>query len=536
MSELRLNIIEANDAINGTAHGAVGDAVVAALSAEPETIAELEYAMQRFIKPVDDRRPFALFHAGTDEEAWDAGIVTVDLAARIVAAESSYSATQFQGELQYHDGTQATDVSLLYRVPDDWLFVYSLDEYESARDKRRAERADGPRLDARQVLYGASMVEFIALECASVGGFARNASDSQSEIRNPQSSGLQSSPRVFAGLGGFARNASDSQSEIRNPQSSGLQSSPRVFAGLGGFARNASDSQSDFRNPQSEDPIAEIHSQWLMTPRADLQGKTAREVMLAKLDFIDFDLHTRELQWSLLGEGPPPLARDSFAYRFAGFGTHEYVLYYDLLRHLLSACLERVSGDELVDVAPEAARQPAARTLACAGPAWPNPRSAIRNPQSSGPPPGAENRQSEIRNPQSTLGAWLEELKQAWLNEPNEDFDGRIPSAIIESERRRIPMVMSAKQMMIDENCDVCRLMAGEAGEDFGPGFWHLDGCNMDQAFEFSTYRTREEWEAEQRRCQEFNKEFERNWTLEHPAVEDSDQEKADAEDNETLH
>ncbi|MEK6320445.1 MAG: hypothetical protein AABN33_02050 [Acidobacteriota bacterium] len=183
MSEVRLNIIASNDAIHGTTHGSVAGAVVAALSAEPETIAELEAALQRFIKPVDDHRPFASFHAGANEEAWDAGIVIVDLAARIVAAESSYSSPRAQGEIQYHDGTQATDVWLLYRVPDDWLFVYSLDEYKSARGgagfslcMSRLEPTEAQTevcatpLDVRQVLYGAAMIEFIVLGCAAIGG------------------------------------------------------------------------------------------------------------------------------------------------------------------------------------------------------------------------------------------------------------------------------------------------------------------------------------------------------------------------------
>ena len=42
--------------------------------------------------------------------------------------------------------------------------------------------------------------------------------------------------------------------------------------------------------------------------------------------------------------------------------------------------------------------------------------------------------------------------------------------------------------------------------------FWHLDGSGMDDSFEFSFYRTRAEWEAEQKRWEEFNREFERDW------------------------
>jgi hypothetical protein len=414
MSEVGLNIIDGNEAIRGTAHGFVADAVIAALSAEPETIAELEAALDRYVKRLDDRRPFDFFDASENFEPWDAGLVIVDLASRIVATESSYSAPQAQGEVQYHDGTQATEVSLPYRVPDDWLFVHSWErgrlggnpgaEYLVHREKRRAERAANSPLELREILYGHAMIEFVVLESA-------------------------------AALGGSAE--------------------------LCGFARNTSIPQSAISNPESVVPQF-IHARWLTTPRADLHGRTPREVILEKLDFIDFDLHTRALQWSLLNEGPPPLARDSHAYRFAGFGTHEYVIYYYLLRHLLSDCWARLATREEIDVAAESAR--------------------------------------------------LESIKQAWLNEPQDEFDGRIPNAIIESERRRIPMVMSAKEMIIDENCDVCRLMSGETGLDFGPGFWHLDGCNMDQEFEFSTYVTREEWEDAERRRKEFDEEFNRKW------------------------
>jgi len=415
MSEVRLNIIDAYDVINGTVHGSIADVVIASLSAEPETIAELEGALERYIKPLDDRRPFDSFSVGENFEPWDAGLVIVDLAARVVAADSSYSAPQAQGQVQYHDGAQATDVWLPYRVPDDWLFVFLTLEYEAIRQKRRAERAANPPVDVREVLYGSAMIEFIVLECAAASTLDSHEAESDSAV----------------------------ESSLVN-------------------------SQSTICSPQSVDPQS-IHARWLMTPRADLHGRSPRDVILDKLAFIDLDLQSRAQQWSFLGEGPPPLARDSHAYRFGGFGTHEYVIYYYLVRHLLGECWERAQAGEVIDVAAEAVRR--------------------------------------------------EESKQAWLNEPQVEFDGRIPSAIIESERRRIPIVMSAKAMMIDEDCDLCRLMAGETGEDFGPGFWHLDGSGMDDWFEFSTYRTREDWEAEQRKWREFNDEFNRKWAEEHGDV-----------------
>ncbi len=103
----------------------------------------------------------------------------------------------------------------------------------------------------------------------------------------------------------------------------------------------------------------------------------------------------------------------------------------------------------------------------------------------------------------------LEQARTDWLEQPNLDFSGRTPANIIDNERRRLPQAMSAAEIMIDEDCDLCRMSAMEAEMGFGPTFWHLDGCNMEDEFAFSHYRTVEEWEAEQRRWEEFNREFE---------------------------
>lgn len=397
MSEVRLNIIDRERAVSGTCHGSVADAVVAALSAEPETVGELEAALGRFIRPVDAGSPLASFRVGENAEVWDAGIVIVDLVARVVAAESTYSVPQKEGEVVYHDGARATEVGVLYRVPADWLFVGSVNEYEAARERRRKEREANPPPDARAVLYGRALIEFIVNECLA----ARN---------------------VVAGSG--EAKAAGEEGAIE----------------------------------EVEAAVAAVHARWLMVPREDLRGASPREVLLAKREFIDFDLHARELQWTFVGEGPPCLSRDSFAYRFGGCGTHECVVYYDLLRHLLWSCWKRVSRQKTVVGEDEAAR--------------------------------------------------LEKVKTNWLEQPQRDYDGRIPALIVENERRRLPLAMSAKQMVVDEDCPVCQMM----GEEMGPGFWHLDGSGMDDDFPFSFHLTREEWEEERRRREKFNEEFEREW------------------------
>lgn len=381
MSYIRLNIIDQTQTISGEVHGSVGDAVVAALAAEPETVDELALALARFVKPQSDQSPFHWFQEGENLAPYDAGILVVDLAARIVAVDSTYSLPSAEGYIHIQSEFSQGRVAVPYHLSDDWLFVHSIPEYEGVCKKRRDDRRAIEPLDAREVLYGKALSEFIACECSA----ARNSTD--------------------------------------------------------------------------ENLPAQIHAKWLMSARADLHGKTPREVLLDRREWIDFDLHSRQLQWSFTGECPPPLPLHSNAYARAGFGTHERVVYYDLIRYLIGECLESLQAQQ--DISPD--------------------REMAR----------------------------LEELKPAWLDKPNWEYSGKTPSHILEWERRRMPVCVPASDAVVDADCPVCEAMAGELES---PMFWHLDGSSMDDCFEFSAYRTREEWEAEQKRWEEFNREFERNW------------------------
>ena len=93
MSEIKLNLLDSHTLLTATVHGSVGDALVAALSAEPETIDELETALKRFEKcesiPASSLSRRA--RGPIDKQPWDAGILVIDLPARMVACESTYS-------------------------------------------------------------------------------------------------------------------------------------------------------------------------------------------------------------------------------------------------------------------------------------------------------------------------------------------------------------------------------------------------------------------------------------------------------------
>ena len=425
MSELKLNLVDAEQVCHGTIHGSVADYCVAALSAEPETVAELNAALARYIKPRDANGYFNWFNstpcpakssigeseacadlrAALDAEPWDAGIVVIDLAARIVATESTHSQPGPEGEVCYHDGHALTEVPILYRVPDDWLFVNSVDSYQWSRERRVCERAATPPRDFRPVLFGRPLLQFIASAALSLPVEAPNARTSSAESK--------------------VNNDERAQKEIAQE-------------------------------------ITNIHARWLLTARDELAGQSPRDVLLAHQDFIDFDLHTRALQWSLQDEGPPCLANDSFAYRFAGFGTHEWVLYYDLVRHLLRSAFEL------------------------------KPRSYGRS-----------------SNEVEQLIAKLEIIKTNWLESPQTDLSGRIPAILIENERKRLPQAMRPHDMIIDDDCPMCQMFGDETSPlGMGVGFWHLDGANMDEDFAFSHFKTRQEWEIENRRLEDFHLEF----------------------------
>jgi hypothetical protein len=83
---MTVTILDGNRAIHSQPHGSFVDVLVAALSAEPETIEELQAALGRFIKPCPSG-PLAGWKAGRCDEPYDAGICIVDLAARLVVAQ-----------------------------------------------------------------------------------------------------------------------------------------------------------------------------------------------------------------------------------------------------------------------------------------------------------------------------------------------------------------------------------------------------------------------------------------------------------------
>jgi len=417
MSEVRFIVRESERDWSGTMHGSSADRAIAALSADPVTLAELEAACARFAKPSSNRRFLASLSPGLCDEPNDAGIIIIDLVARLVVVDSTYSSPGPTGEVSYHDGQSNTDTWLRYHLAEDWLVISDHGQWRALADERRRERNVHALCDAREGFYGRPLMEYIARE--TFAAFARRTAIDPTPSEDP------SSP------------LSETDKEIPH------------------------------------DTLKEIHAAWLLTPREDLGGLCPREVALERRAHVSWDLQDQCERWSRLGKAPPGLDKSSLAFRYGGFGIHELVEYYGLVRELISSCWQ-----PLVELSET--------------------HSAARRPETL------------------TVGGFLtgevprlESVRGQWLESPDPDCHGRTRRSIIDRERSRLPEVMSRHEAIVDADCPCCQMMADMPG----PMFWHLDGCNMDDDFAFDIYhRTREEWEEVRRQWEEQSKHFDAEW------------------------
>lgn len=153
MSEVRLTIRDERRAMTGRVERELARAAVAALTAEPETIEELETAIGRFRRSLDADSPLQLLKAGDSDEPWDAGLVMIDLPSRVIVAATDDDSFVRAGAIEWLDDSARQRVKIPFWLPDDWLMVTSRETWGLTVAQRRAHRSPEPP-DTRAVLYG----------------------------------------------------------------------------------------------------------------------------------------------------------------------------------------------------------------------------------------------------------------------------------------------------------------------------------------------------------------------------------------------
>jgi hypothetical protein len=377
MTLYRVNIYTTQGNVYGQLRGADCERLSAALSADPETVEELECALGRYGRRPEGRGWLGDWQAGLAPGPNGFGVMHLDLATRLLAVDPQAFVPKRRGRIRWHDGRRKSDVQLPFVIAADWFLTNDLATFSAVQRERQERQKKRVRRDDRDVLFG-KCPEYIATAVLTAAEQLRVSSERE-----------------------------------------------------------------------CHQFIRESHAKWQMTPRVDLDHHCPRDVMLdARHWHLCKDLVHQQHRWALLNAAPPGLPRTSSAYRYAGLGDHEIIIYYELIRELFATSIKRVRTERL------------------------------------------------------TPGDWPEEVErlekhlQDWMNFPQyELLSGRTPAAVIDRERRRLPEVISDEEEMQDCDCPLCQTMAED---QFGVTFWTLDDSGMDHEFAFSLFATKEEWDKEQ--------------------------------------
>lgn len=211
-----------------------------------------------------------------------------------------------------------------------------------------------------------------------------------------------------------------------------------------------------------------VHRDWLMTPRAELEGKMPRQLLHGASVWNGQVSWGQQMRYQ---DGNPVIAIPNTWPGFdrAPMGLEEICLYFDLCRAVIEAGWHWCESD-------------LGKTL-------------------------MEDR--ELAN--AELSKTLQMFKHDWLAGSFEG--GSAPSFIIACDRRRVPRGsgveiqgiegVQSEQHLANCDCPICEMMAEGM---LGISFCHIDGhhLEMDNEFAFSLCETREEWEAQQQEELEF--------------------------------
>jgi hypothetical protein len=452
VSEVRLLVREAKKSWSGTIHGGIADIAIAALSADPVTMTELKAGMARFFPSRTTRRLLANLSPGSADEPHDAGLVVIDLAARLVVIDSTYSSPPPMGTVYLHDVNADDGVCPSYHVSDDWLFIHDKRTWKEVAEERRGEREAYGECDPRAVFYGRPLLEFIAREmCAVFQNRERLAQDVRDQVLEQ----LKQQP--------MEERAAERRKLERLSDEELLTTHWPMLK---------------WYDPPLHDIIRKIHAAWLLAPRSDLKGLCPRDWAVRQCSHIGWDIHHRWLQWTVQGECPLGLEESSHAYQFGDFGPHEVILYYELIRGLLWSCWQELSRKVQVSANPDKGEIASVDQVLA----------------------------TEV----DRLSKFLEE----WLDTPDPEYHLRTPRSIIRHERLRLPETLSPREVMIDPDCPCCQMLAEMSGPTlWGMDGANMDD---EFAFDFSCKTLEEwetkqrEWEEECRRLEAEQRERER--------------------------
>lgn len=370
--------------------------IIAAASADPRSWRELGYSWLRY-RPDEPWEALAWDDVDPAEvgERW----LLLDLARLRLVSDDSDLIPAERGGYQEFEGTWTPEMrTVRFNLPPDWEVATE----ESLEDALLPLPIPSEPLDFRGVLFGRALTDFFARRMLAL------VADGSAPVEFVSREEMSQDP---------------SEREVQ------LQDASHWY-----------------------DLTVCLHAEWLLTPRADLDGQTPREFLHRGRAWVEAETEGRVTQWSHTKRPPRALDRDTHAYRYGPMGITEVVIYFDTCRKLLEDGWSKITAHR----------------------------------RKSGRYPDPEEFREEL---------WRS--LQVWLKEGSIDGMVTSPATLIDSSRCHMPHL--AEPFELDCECPLCR-MALEQAEEFGPTFSCFDGYHLelDDEFAFSLCETREEWEENQ--------------------------------------
>jgi hypothetical protein len=142
--------------------------ILAALSAEPESFAELAEAVRRY------QPDHQLFDPPWQSaERYEGPWCSIDLPGRTVVGGAGFELPDPRGAYEADKDDDPQGFAIVWLdTPEDWLFLSADGDWRAVVTARASARAAAPRVDSRAVLYGLPLLEHIAANIlpASAGG------------------------------------------------------------------------------------------------------------------------------------------------------------------------------------------------------------------------------------------------------------------------------------------------------------------------------------------------------------------------------
>ncbi len=177
MEKLIVSLLDAERSIHMETHAGLAAVTLAAVSAEPETIGELEAAMGRYVGQPAIESMFGNARPGTASRPVDDGHLIIDLTACLVVADRTGPQIPRIGSVAGCDAHGIYDIWLPYRIPTEWQWFPDWDLWQETAQRLRHERAVRPPLDTRLVLYG-KVCDYIARQWVLMAEMPDDPSDS----------------------------------------------------------------------------------------------------------------------------------------------------------------------------------------------------------------------------------------------------------------------------------------------------------------------------------------------------------------------